>query len=65
MVIGVAQGLVCHEGEVEVADFAKCFLSQDVSIDKAGCGHGRKNAPLCPFAVVGWHKTKHFTSTPR
>jgi hypothetical protein len=58
MFVGVAKVLVGCEGEVEVADFAKCSLSHNVSIDKAGCGHGRKNSTLCPFGFVGWPKKK-------
>jgi hypothetical protein len=63
MIVGVAQGLGCCECEVEVADFAMCSLSENVNIDKAGCGNGGENPPLCVFGVMGWHKTKHFTST--
>jgi hypothetical protein len=45
----VPQALVHHEDHVEVLDLAKCSLLQNVNIDKAGCGHGRKTFPLYTF----------------
>ena len=57
------QALVHHEDHAEVLDLANCSLLQNVSIDKAVCGRGRTNFPLCPFGVVSWLRTKHIAWT--